>query len=139
MCSGHYKALCVCVSVCVCVCVCLCLCVCGLSSSVTSNSFVTPLTVAHQAPLFMEFFWQKYGNGLPFLPQGDLLNPGINMESPASPALAGRFFTPEPPGKPKAVHCIHFFSAVTLSFPYPSWLEVSFPVRQGGSCAWQEI
>ena len=65
-----------CVCVCVSVCVSVCMCVCGLSSSVTSNSFVTPLTVAHQAPLFMEFSWQKYGNGLPFLPQGDLLNPG---------------------------------------------------------------
>ncbi|KAB0345653.1 hypothetical protein FD754_022579 [Muntiacus muntjak] len=35
--------------------------------------------------------------GLPFLSPGDLLNPGIK---PRSPALAGRFFTTEPPGKP---------------------------------------
>ena len=32
-----------------------------------------------------------------FLPQGIFL---IESESPASPALAGRFFTTEPPGKP---------------------------------------
>ena len=35
---------------------------------------------------------------LPFPPPGDLPNPGIEPGSPASPALAGRFFTTEPPG-----------------------------------------
>ena len=34
------------------------------------------------------------------LPPGDLPNPGIELLSLASPALAGRFFTTEPPGKP---------------------------------------
>ena len=29
---------------------------------------------------------------------GDLPNPGIEPASPVSPALAGRFFTTEPPG-----------------------------------------
>ena len=46
----------------------------------------------------MEFCRQEYWNGLPFLPLGDLLGPGIE---PTSPALAGRSFTTEPPGKPK--------------------------------------
>ena len=32
--------------------------------------------------------------------QGDLPNPRIEPVSPASPALAGGFFTAEPPGKP---------------------------------------
>ena len=32
---------------------------------------------------------------------GDLPNPGIELMSPVTPALAGRFFTIEPPGKPK--------------------------------------
>jgi len=36
-------------------------------------------------------------DGLPFTSPGDIPNPGIE---PASPALAGRFFTTEPPGKP---------------------------------------
>ena len=35
---------------------------------------------------------------LPFLPPGDLPNPGIEL---TSPALVDRFFTTEPPGKPK--------------------------------------
>ena len=30
---------------------------------------------------------------------GDLPNPGIELASPASPALASRFFTTDPPGK----------------------------------------
>ena len=34
---------------------------------------------------------------LPFPPPGDLPNPGMK---PMSPALAGEFFTTEPPGKP---------------------------------------
>ena len=37
---------------------------------------------------------------LPFPSSEDLLNPGIEPESLASPTLAGGFFTTEPPGKP---------------------------------------
>ena len=42
------------------------------SCSVMSNSFVTPWTVAHQAPLSMGFFRQEYWNGLPCPPSWDL-------------------------------------------------------------------
>ena len=42
-------------------------------------------------------FGQEYHSGLPFPPLGDL-DPGAEPESPASPALTGRFFTTEPPG-----------------------------------------
>ena len=35
---------------------------------------------------------QRYWSGLPFLPPGDLPDPGIKPRSPASPALAGGFF-----------------------------------------------
>ena len=62
--------------------------------------FATPWTAAHQAPLPMEFSMQEYWSGLPFPPPRDLLNPGIEPMSPASPAASGRFFTSEPPGKP---------------------------------------
>ena len=44
-------------------------------------------------------------SGLPFPPPGDLPHPGIEPAAPASPALAGRFFTTEPPGKPKVNDC----------------------------------
>ena len=39
--------------------------------------FVTPWTVACQAPLFMEFSRQEYWSGEPFPSPGDLPNPGI--------------------------------------------------------------
>ena len=59
------------------------------------------LYVAHQAPLSMGFFRQEYWSWLPFPPPGDLPNPGIEPVSLESPALASRFFTTEPPGKPQ--------------------------------------
>ena len=67
--------------------------------SVMSNSFVTPWTLAQQAPLSMGFSRQEYWSGLLFPPPGDLPDPGIEPTSPASPALAGGFFTSKPPGK----------------------------------------
>ena len=63
-----------------------------------SNSFVIQWIVAHQAPLSMWFPRQESWSELPFPSPGDLPNPGIQ---PTSPALAGRFFTTEPLGKPK--------------------------------------
>ena len=62
--------------------------------------FATPWTVARQAPLSMGFPRQEYWSGLPFLPPEDLMDTGIKSMSPAASALAGRFFTTEPPGKP---------------------------------------
>ena len=59
--------------------------------------FATPWTVAHQVLLSMGFPRQEYWSGLPFPSPGDLPDPGIE---PMSPALAGRFFTTEPSGKP---------------------------------------
>ena len=68
--------------------------------------FETPWTVAHQNPQPMGFSKQEYCSGLPFPPPGDLLNPGIEPMSPASPALSDRFLTTEPPGKPiRLWHC----------------------------------
>ena len=61
-------------------------------------SLVTLWTVACQAPLSMGFPRQEHWSRLPFLSPGDLPYPGIE---PTSPALAGRFFTTEPPGKPQ--------------------------------------
>ena len=61
---------------------------------------MTPWTIARQAPLSMGFSRQEYWNGLPFLSPGDLPDPGIKPASPESPALVGRLFTTESPGKP---------------------------------------
>ena len=58
--------------------------------------FMTPRTIARQAPLSVEFSRQEYWSGLPFPTPGDLPNPGIE---PTSPALAGSFFSTELCGK----------------------------------------
>ena len=57
----------------------------------------------------MGFSRQEYWSGLPFPLPGDLPNPGIEPTSLASPALAGRFFTTEPPGELRKVHGLLFF------------------------------
>ena len=59
--------------------------------------FATPWTIAHQASLSMERSRQESWSELPFPSPGDLPNLGIE---PTSPALAGKFFTTEAPGKP---------------------------------------
>ena len=59
--------------------------------------FVTSWTVACQAPLSMGFRRQDYSSRLLFPLPKDLPDPGTE---PTSPALAGGFFTTEPPGKP---------------------------------------
>ena len=62
--------------------------------------FVTPGTVARQAPLSMRLSWQEYCSRLSFPPPGDLSDPGIKPTSLAFPTLADGFFTTKPPGKP---------------------------------------
>ena len=54
--------------------------------------FVTPWTVACQAPLSTGFSKQEYWIRLPFPTPGDLPDPGIKPVSLASPALADRFY-----------------------------------------------
>ena len=58
---------------------------CVLSCLSHMQLFVTPWTVAHQAPLSMGFSRQEYWSRFPF--PGDLPNPGIGPMSTAAPAL----------------------------------------------------
>ena len=58
---------------------------------------LTPWTVACQAPRSLGFPRQEYWGGLPFPSPGGLPSPGTE---PASPALAGGFFTTASLGKP---------------------------------------
>ena len=51
----------------------------------------------------MESGRQEYWSGLLFPTPGDLTDPGIGPMSLASPALAGRFFSTAPHGKPLGV------------------------------------
>ena len=61
---------------------------------------MTPWTIVHQTSLSRQEYW----SGLPFPFPGDLPDPGIEPESLAFPALAGRFFATVPPGKPVCVY-----------------------------------
>ena len=60
--------------------------------------FVTPWTIAHQAPLSMGFSRQEDWSGFPSPPPGDLPAPGIE---PRCPTLQADSLPSEPPGKPE--------------------------------------
>ena len=70
-------------------------CVCSLLSDP-----VIPWTGASQVPLAIGLPRQEFWSELPFPTPGDLPDPVIEPVSPASPALADRFFITVPPEKP---------------------------------------
>ena len=76
----------------------LCSMVCCLVAQLCPDS-VNLWTVALQVPLSVGFPRHEYRSGLPLPSPGDLPDPGIETVSLAYPALAGRFFTSESPGK----------------------------------------
>ena len=90
------------------------LCVCVYTQS--CPTFCDPMDC--QAPLSMKFSRQEYWNRLPFPTPGDLPDPGIEPVSPASPALAGGFFTTLPLGD---------ISQIKLFLPQALFLENKQP------------
>ena len=89
--------------------------------------FVTPWTVAHQAPPSMEFSRQEYWSGVPFPSPGDLPDPGIK---PRSPALQADAFWSEPPGNPTIYWnylLIYSFSDKIILVPQ-GWDDIIIPV-----------
>ena len=88
--------------------------------------FVTPWTTAHQAPLSMWFSRQGYWSGLPFPTPGNLPSPGIE---PASPVLAGGFFTTVLLWKPqKIVYSVFKWNLLEMgvkSFTIKIWRQIS--------------
>ena len=62
--------------------------------------FATPWSVAHQAPLSIEFSRQEYWSGLPYPSQKDLPNLGVE---PRSPSLQVDSLPSKPLGKPKNI------------------------------------
>ena len=81
-------------------CIYACVCVCVLVAQPHPTLCSSIDYIAWQAPLSMGFSRLEYWSGLPFPSPGDLPDPGSKLASPVSPALAGRYFTIEPPGKP---------------------------------------
>ena len=113
-------------------------CVCGQLLS-HAWLFVTPCTVAHQAPLSTEFFRQESWSKLTFPTPEDLPDPGIEPTSPVSPALLGRFFTTELSGKPLQVMSISQNKKATQ--PLTLLLFVARKYRDAGpkvifTCKW---
>ena len=83
-------------------------------------------TVADQDPLSMGFPKQEYWSGLPFPSPGDLPNLKIKLTFLESPALAGGFFTIEPPGMSfSRYHCC--CSVAQLCLTLCSHMDCSMP------------
>ena len=72
---------------------------CEVKSLSRVRLFVTPWTVAYQAPQSVEFSRQENWSGLPFPSPGYLPSPGIE---PGSSALQADSLLSKPPGKPQA-------------------------------------
>ena len=70
--------------------------------------FVTPWTVAHEAPLSMGFSWQEYWSGLPCPPPGDLPDPGIELRLLCLQYWQAGSLPLTPPGKPWFVTLLPF-------------------------------
>ena len=67
-----------------------------------SDSFVTPWTVACQAPLSMGFSGQEYRSGLPFPSLWDLPDPG---SEPTAPAWQEDSLPQSYLGSPRSLYC----------------------------------
>ena len=106
--------------------------------------FASPWTIAHQAPLSVEFSRQEYWSGLPPPSLGHLLRPVVKT---VSPELAGGFL----PGKPEGLFqkplipnpiiflpCgsspawIHHSNLQVLSILFPEVSDVSSPISLTG-------
>ena len=85
-------------------------------------------TITLQTPLSMGFSRQEYWSRLPFPPPGNCLNPGIE---PASPALAGGFFTTVLP-----IWCVCYLLSHVWLFMTPWTIAHHAPLSMDSLCAW---
>ena len=94
--------------------------------------FAAPWTIAHQAPLSLEFSRQGYWNALPSPTPGDPPDPETEPTSSVSPALVRGFFITEPPGKSYLRPCCALLSHSVVSDSLRlEW--VAFPFFGGSS------
>ena len=89
--------------------------------------FASLWTAARQAPLSVGFPRQEYWIGLPFPSLEDLPGPGSEL---LSPVFAGRFFTTEPPGKPRHTPTLTPFKEQACAL---LWEQAKEPVTHFGS------
>ena len=99
---------------------------CMLSHFSTVWLFVTPWTVACQAPLSVGFSRKEYWSGWPFPSPGDLPHPGAEPTSLTSLPLAGGLFTTSA----TSVHGIRTCQG-------PEFIWVRCPHHQGPAFLWQ--
>ena len=95
---------------------------------VMSNSFSTPWTVAARLLGPWVFRGKNTGVGCWFLLQGIFPTQGSNLPLLHLLALAGGFFTAEPPVKPLCIHSLfHYFSRIVacISVGQTMFLELS--------------
>ena len=88
-----------------------------------SDSFLTLWTIASHALLSMGFPRQEYWSELPFPSPGDFSNPGTESKSLA---LAGGFFTTEPPGQPNVLYIQTFKMGTFKDRNMPSCFALLF-------------
>ena len=82
--------------------VCVCVCVCARAKSLLSNlTLCDPVDCSSSGSSVHRFLQARILGGFPLPSPGFLGNPGIDLGSLTSPALADGFFTTEPPGKPQ--------------------------------------
>ena len=72
----------------------------------------------------MKFSRQEYWSGLSFPSLADLHDPGIELLSLMSPALAGQFFTSRPPARPLVSFNLEQFLSFSLYFTVLIFLRV---------------
>ena len=77
---------------------------CMLSCSVVSDSLQPHGLKPARLLCPWDVLSQEYKSESPFPSPGDLPDPGTELKTPASPALAGGFFTTVPPGTPLYTH-----------------------------------
>ena len=112
---------------------CVCVCVCVLRGFSCIRLFVTPWTAAHQAPLSMGFSRQEYWRGLPCPPPGDLPNPGIELEFPASSALQVHSLPVSHQGSLHTLSCISSNPTLVYSLQKKKREVESIPFWASGS------
>ena len=103
---------------------------CVLSHFSHVRLFLTPWTVALQAPLSMGFSRQEYWSGLPFTPPGDLLYPGIEPHLLCLLHWQVDSLLRVPPGKPTA----QFNCLQTLGLGYLLIVGENWQSRPSSSC-----
>ena len=119
-------------------CVCVCVCTCACLVTQLCLTLCDPWTIAHLAPLSMEFSREGYWRGLPRPPPGNCPDPGIKPMPLASPALEGRFFATEPNDKhfsgllPDTKH-FTFINSFNLCNNLMKWLILFFPFNRKGN------